>query len=837
MAARDLSEDYGERYYQGYYERSPKWFNFFRHIADALVKQFAPKTHLDAGCAWGLLVEVLREKGVESFGIDFSSYALDQVHPDIRQYCRRASLTEPIDGGPYDLITCIEVLEHMEEADALQAIENLTSVTDVIVFSSTPDDIDDPTHINVHPLIYWLRAFAQHGFGPVAELDAVFIADHAFVVSKSSLPVSDGALEMFAQIMELRSASRRLAAGAEGGLTTPRETDLKSQLREATDALEEIRASPAWHFVSRYRSWLDSLHTERPQLFKTWERMASLALKKLQQPRRQPADPKSQASWDYAEWIVRNEPSEGDLAAQVDLANRLSYRPRFSVVMPVYNISAEILEAALDSLRAQTYDNWELCASVIPSLNPAAAALLRKRTVEDARIRICILESNLGISGNSEKALQMATGEFIALLDHDDSLAPFALYEVALRLNEDPAVHFIYSDRDEIAEDGETRSNPYFKPGWSPDILMSANYLTHLCVLRTDHLREIGGWRSETDGAQDWDLFLRATHKYGGVRHIPKILYHWRHAQSSVASTGLDGKPYAREAQVRAVESYCRSANLGQSTAFVDGKPKIAWRLQDLPSVTIILLSATIGEEAAEHANRISRRPECERVEVICPGAGTPTDTKDGVKIVWIPPGADIVGQAHRLVEAASGEVLVFVDADIRFETGDWLREIVGPLLLPGVGLCGCHLAHTRSGSVSNIGIAFDDQGNAADVRPRRGQAPFLPGWDSWLRNWSAASGACFAIQRKTWDEAGGFSATDGHSRPDIQLCLKLAKKGLRVVTNPAAQVRQAGSAALETPLRAQEEQDRQLIRRIFPHGDPHVNPNLRLVDGILVPR
>jgi hypothetical protein len=461
----------------------------------------------------------------------------------------------------------------MEEADALRAIENLTAVTDVIVFSSTPDEtLVDPTHINVHPLLYWLRAFAKRGFYPDAASDAAFVAEHAFIVRKTSAPVPDDALQMFTQLIGLRAESRKLAVRAASA----------APVQEPSRALEEILASPGWRLISQYRSWLEKLHKKNPGLLRAWERGARLALKPLTNDRLQEAASPS-ADWDYAEWIARNEPSPDDLAAQVLLANDLSYRPKFSVVMPVYEISAEILQAAIDSLKAQTYDNWELCASVIPRLNPAAAALLHDRSEDDARIRVCELESNLGISGNSNRALEAASGEFIALLDHDDTLAPFAFYEAASLLNRDPAVNFIYSDRDEISEDGRTRSNPFFKPGWSPEILTSANYLTHVCIMRTEHVRALGGWRLETDGAQDWDLFLRATNEYGGVRHIPKMLYHWRHAPSSVSATGLAGKPYARGAQVRTVESYCRGANLRQATIFLDGNPKIVWRLTDRP--------------------------------------------------------------------------------------------------------------------------------------------------------------------------------------------------------------------------------------------------------------
>lgn len=834
MAGIDLSENYGEQYYQGYYERSPKWFRFFGNIADCLVEQFSPKRHLDAGCAWGLLVEMLRERGVESFGIDFSSYALAQVHPDIQPYCRRASLTEPIKDGPYDLVSCIEVLEHMEEADALQAIENLTAVTEIILFSSTPYDFDDPTHINVQPLLYWLRAFAKHGFYPIPGSDAAFLAEHAFLLRKSTVPSSDDALIFYAELIELRAQRRRMAQELEeraagGG-------DSAAQAENGRAFPDEQRDSGAWQLIHRYHSWRGEFRAKSPRLFRVWESMAQSSLRLLGVGSQDQAGP-MRSSWDYSEWIAQNEPSQEDLQAQEREAQSLTYRPKISVVTPVYEIPAEILREAIASVQAQTYDNWELCVSVIPTLNPQCAALLQKFAADDARIRICSLEANLGISGNSQRALEYATGEFVALLDHDDTLAPFALFEIASLLNEDPSANFIYSDRDEISADGGTRSNPFFKPGWSPDMLVSANFLTHLCVMRTEHVRSVGGWRAETDGAQDWDLFRRVTSRYGGVRHIPKILYHWRHASSSVSVTGLAGKPYAREAQVRTIASCCRDANLKQSVAFIDGNPKIVWRLNDLPRVTVVVVSRTMGEDTAEAAKAISRRPECEGAEVVCAAVDMPTQKMDGVTFVWMPAGVDIVGQTNRLVGAAGGEVLVFVDAVVRLESSEWLREIVGPLLLPGVGLCGCLLVDHRSDAVRQLGIAFDAAGDAVPVRPRQMKALFLEGWHCWLRNWSAASGACFAIQRKTWDEAGGFAAANGHSRPDIRLCLKLAERGLRVVINPAAQVRQDGAAALETPMRPQGNEDRRIIRGVFPQGDPYVNPNLHLVDGILVPR
>ena len=394
MAAIDLSENYGEQYYQGYYERSPKWFQFFGHVADCLVGQFSPKRHLDAGCAWGLLVEMLRDRGVESFGIDFSPYALSQVHPEIQPYCRCASLTEPIADGPYDLVSCIEVLEHMEEADALQAIGNLTAVAEVILFSSTPYDFDDPTHINVQPLLYWLRAFAQHGFYPIPGSDANFLAEHAFLLRKSTIPNDEDALIFYAELIELRAQRRRMARELEVRATGGGDSAAPAENGRAF--LDERDDRGAWQLIRRYRSWRGVLQEQSPRLFRVWESMAQSSLRLLEAGEQYEARP-AESSWDYSEWIAQNEPTKEGLQAQERKARLLAFRPKISIVTPVYAISVEILRAAVASVKAQTYDNWELCVSVIPTLNPQCAALLEDLAAEDARIRICSLEANLAM--------------------------------------------------------------------------------------------------------------------------------------------------------------------------------------------------------------------------------------------------------------------------------------------------------------------------------------------------------------------------------------------------------------------------------------------------------
>ena len=258
---------------------------------------------------------------------------------------------------------------------------------------------------------------------------------------------------------------------------------------------------------------------------------------------------------DYAAWIAENEPSAAQLEQQKAASLTLGYRPLISVLTPVYNTPASILSATIRSLQEQTYDRWELILADGGSSRPETHETLLHFGTTDPRVRVVFLEQNGGISNNSNACLEAARGDFVALLDHDDIIPPFALFEVAQALNADRHIDFIYSDKDMCSEDGATRFGPLFKPAWSPDQMLSANYLTHFCVTRTNLAREIGGFRACTDGAQDWDYFLRVVERTSNITHIPRVHYHWRLWSSSVSS-GIGAKPYALAAQVRSIEEH-----------------------------------------------------------------------------------------------------------------------------------------------------------------------------------------------------------------------------------------------------------------------------------------
>ena len=304
------------------------------------------------------------------------------------------------------------------------------------------------------------------------------------------------------------------------------------------------------------------------------------------QPPRAPADIVSPDTA-YARWIWLNEPLAGELVAQS--RTKFSYQPTISIIVPTLNTPAEYLSAMLDSVWAQSYPHWELCIADGGSTEPHLAAILHAAS-SDLRIKVSFLGANRGIAGNTNAALALAGGEFIALLDHDDTLAPFALFEIAKALNDQPDVDVLYSDEDKIDSAGRIRSFPHFKPDWSPDALRSHNYICHLLVLRRALVGELGGLREGFDGAQDHDLALRATEKARRIVHIPSVLYHWR-AHAASTAQGRDAKDYAAAAGARAVaEHLSRIGRPGEvHPAGVPGTYSIRYELSYRPLVSIII--------------------------------------------------------------------------------------------------------------------------------------------------------------------------------------------------------------------------------------------------------
>lgn len=258
----------------------------------------------------------------------------------------------------------------------------------------------------------------------------------------------------------------------------------------------------------------------------------------------------------YQTWILNNEPNEEELEEQ--RKSKFKINPKFSIIVPMYNTPINFFEELVDCLINQTYTNWELClADGSPKENEEIDKIIKK----DNRIKYKFLNDNKGISGNTNEALKLATGDFIALVDHDDLLPSFCLYELAKTINNNPEVEFIYTDEDKIEGTKDKRCDPHFKPDFSIDTLRSNNYITHLSVFKKELMDKLGGFREKYNGAQDFDIIIRACELTENIIHIPKVLYHWRVHPNSTAMVS-DAKPYAYEAGIKVIEDHLERENL-----------------------------------------------------------------------------------------------------------------------------------------------------------------------------------------------------------------------------------------------------------------------------------
>lgn len=948
------------------YERNDHWLNLFGLIADQIVRSLQPRTVFDAGCALGFLMESLWDRGVEGRGIDISAFAISQVRPDMQPHCRVASITDPLDGR-YDLVTCIEVLEHIPPEETEAAIAGLASLTDTILFSSSPSDFTEPTHVNVRPALGWLKLFAAAGFWPDCIYDASFVAPHAVLFRRQG-PLPDGVLSLFSQnvrikcalvereqrigsmgrtIAELRQQLERtgtelseflnknaemaglieglsanmsalrseLAASVDanvalreesarlaGELETSRGmeavvhdtvrslqtevTRLEAELEETNHRLEEVQAeaiearraalpsppalpapdtylssqlavalahertwqdkaaamrteaarwreelsnvhrSPGWRLLSRYRDWLSN-QRRTWRWIRSYEDAVNWVIRRArllpdEAPQLaapaipdSPVDMLAPALESYQSWIARTEPGPERLELQRRLSRQLRLQPLISVVVPVYKIPLPVLRETVESVLGQTYHNWQLCIAHGDPDDHEARQYLGSLAEREPRVQVVALARNEGIVGNSNAALQLVRGEYMALLDHDDTLAPFALFAIAAAINEHPDAEFLYSDKDCLSEDGRSRLRPLFKPRWSPDILLSVNYLTHLCVMRTESVRAIGGWRSETEGAQDWDIFLRVIGRGGRVVFVPEVLYHWRIISTSVASGGLAAKPYAAKGQVQCLNDHAERLGL-RAGASIDrsGRLKMEWQGATELSVTVILVSSS------EDTARIEALTKSPNLQIVS-AAGAP--------------GVPLSERLNRAVQSARGECLVFLDDSVEIGSPDWLIEMVGPLQQPGVGLVGPKLLDPLSRNLRHAGLVFNADGALDYIfsdEPEHINEQF--GGGAWYRNWSAVAGACFAVRRDVFDRVGGFRGQPAYPRHDVDLCLRIgAESGYRIFYNPFATFVQAGGGLLENWLSPDgPEKGAAYIRACFPSGDPYFHPQLESRGG-----
>ncbi len=496
-------------------------------------------------------------------------------------------------------------------------------------------------------------------------------------------------------------------------------------------------------------------------------------------------------------WIAANEPDQAVLAKQRLVAAGFAYKPLISVVVPIYKVPRDVLNETLASLEAQTYADWQACIVWADIDDLEGWSYLQQRVAADKRFTIRLLEANGGISLNSDAALELVAGEFVALLDHDDTLTPWALFEVVQRLQSTPDLDFIYSDKDGITADGSMRLNALFKPEWSPEMLHSVNYLTHLNVMRTSILREIGGWRPETDGAQDWDLFFRITERTDKIARLPSIHYHWRILPTSTA-TGLQAKPYAAQGQLRAQQDHFRRRGL---PAIVIPSPEgmfnIRWPVE-LASVDVLVFQRGRLDQLVNVLDvlRAGQLSAVARIHVCHSEALTPAllafESVWGDRIVFthVPDLTWRTALAQAL-PSISSKTLILIDGAAAGLSETLVDELSGWVAHhPDIAWASA-IALNPEGTVFEAGRVMTESHATAPLFS--GTPLFSFGWFGgplWYRNSSACSPYAIAVSVADLSNAiESMPSIEDPARAFASLCEYLRRHGKRGLINPFARV------------------------------------------------
>jgi O-antigen biosynthesis protein len=558
---------------------------------------------------------------------------------------------------------------------------------------------------------------------------------------------------------------------------------------------------------------------------------------------------------DYEKWCRQHEAlGEADLAAIQNHIVAFTKRPVISVVMPVYDTPEALLAKAIQSVLDQLYPHWELCIADDASPQPHVRAVLDAFAAKDPRIRVTYRPSNGHICEATNTALGMATGEFVALFDHDDVLAPTALYEVAAEIDAHPGAQFIYSDEDKIdAEDH--RFDPYFKPDWNPDLNHGQNYTSHLSVYRTDLIRSLGGFRKGYEGSQDWDLNLRAIERIpvSAIRHIPKLLYHWRAVPGSTALQ-LAEKSYPVEAARMALEDHF--VRLGEVVEMLP-VPGDHWRIKypvpaPAPLVSLIIPTRNALPFVRRAVESIRSTTNYPRYEIII----VDNDSDDAEALAYFEdisrkadPGVRVMAYHepfnysainNRAVREARGEIVGFLNNDVEAINGDWLSEMVSHAVRAGIGAVGAMLYYPYPiNTVQHAGVVLGLGGVAGHPfkefpRGDQGQKNRL----RLVQNYSAVTAACLLIRKDRFLEVGGFNEKDlPIAFNDVDLCCKLISAGYRNLWTPYAEFFHHESATRgventpEKKARFQSEIDYMMNTwGDLLMADPAYNPNLTLV-------
>ena len=552
--------------------------------------------------------------------------------------------------------------------------------------------------------------------------------------------------------------------------------------------------------------------------------------------------------YDYSEWYELTKPTEEELEAQKKA--HFDYEPRLSIVIPAYKTPERYLKEMLQSIKDQTYTNWEVCVADGSPKGESSERVLKKFAELDKRFKYVILGENKGISGNTNAAMEMAAGDFIVLADHDDTIPPNALYECVKAINLDPEIDVVYSDEDKLDMDGKALFDPHFKPDFNPDLLTSVNYICHLFVVNRDLAEAVGGFRQEFDGAQDYDFIFRCTEAARRIYHIPKVLYHWRCHQNSTASNP-ESKMYAFEAGSRAIKAHFERLGIGVESVEkgVDyGIYHTRFAIKGEPLVSVIIPNKDHHPDLDLCIRSLQEKGTYKNLEfIVIENNSTEKATFEyyekiqkefsNVKVVTWKEGFNFSAINNFGVQSAKGEYLLFLNNDTEIIEKDVIQEMLGYCQREDVGAVGARLLY-QDDTIQHAGVVVGFGGIAGHtfIGLHKAENSYFHR-AMCAQDYSAVTAACLMTKRSLFYQVGGFTEELAVAFNDIDFCMKIRSLGKLVVYNPYALLYhyESKSRGLEdTPEKvARFNREIAIFAKRWPdilkNGDPYYNPNLTL--------
>lgn len=519
----------------------------------------------------------------------------------------------------------------------------------------------------------------------------------------------------------------------------------------------------------------------------------------------------------YKKWIDKNEPNKEDLAKQKN--TKFDINPKISIVVPVYNTPENFFAELVQSLQNQTYSNWELC---LADGSPEPIKYMQEYPKKDSRIKYKIIGENKGISGNTNEALTLATGDYIGLLDHDDLLPAFSLFEIVKVINENPEVEFIYSDEDKLERLKGPRYGVFFKPDFSPYTLNSANYICHFSVFKKELMEKLGGFRSEYDGSQDFDIVARASELTQNIIHIPKVLYHWRAHKNSTAQNS-DSKPYAFEIGKKVIKDHIKRSldiDVEVTDGLTPGSYEVKYIVKENYKVSIIIDGTNMSKEQINSLIEKVKISTYKNYEIIII-----TNEKLEEKYKTVKLTNNIFEDYNKAVSLAEGKYFIIFDENlINIDKTSYIEDLVGICQDPNVGIVGTKL-YNEQNQVEHSGIIlgmngigdFLYKGAPKDIGTYMQRLLII-------HNVMCVYVKYAMIDKAVFEKIKGFTTEYKELAVSIDTCLKILQQQKQVVINPIISI---CVKKLNQTDKIDEEKFQKHWTNMYKRGDIYFSPNL----------